>query len=452
MAASPAWSWSIQLATKFVHGAWIAVTAIIIFFVLMRGVRRHYDRVSVELVPSEDEDMLPSRNHAIVLVSKIHKPTLRALAYARATRPSTLVALTVQVDEDETEGAAGGMGAPRDPRTPGLARLALPRDHPADPRRTCATCTGDSPRDVVTVFLPEYVVGHWWEHLLHNQSALRLKTRLLFTPGVMVTSVPWQLSLLGPGERDPCRGAAAAPGRRPLGFDSPEPRTPTRTLRLVPAVGDTLELEVGPVAHGGFCVARHDGQAVFVRHSPAGRAGAGHRHRGPAALPAGRRGRGADAVGAPRRGAVPVRAPRRLRRLRLAARRAGAPARAQGRGRRGAAVPPRRARPRRHGARRCRVGADGLGWRTRVGYAVRRDGTVGLHKARSHAIQPIDRCLIAHPAVTELGVERRQWPYVRAVEAVASVTTPDRLVAATPVSRRQPLRPIDPRRAGRLRP
>src|SRR5205823_10096882 len=51
----------------------------------------------------------------------------------------------------------------------------------------------DNPRDVVTVFIPEYVVGHWWEHLLHNQSALRLKTRLLFTPGVMVTSVAWQL-------------------------------------------------------------------------------------------------------------------------------------------------------------------------------------------------------------------------------------------------------------------
>ena len=52
----------------------------------------------------------------------------------------------------------------------------------------------DSPRDVVTVFIPEYVVGRWWEHLLHNQSALRLKGRLLFEPGVMVTSVPWQLS------------------------------------------------------------------------------------------------------------------------------------------------------------------------------------------------------------------------------------------------------------------
>jgi len=52
----------------------------------------------------------------------------------------------------------------------------------------------ESPRTVVTVFIPEYVVGHWWEQVLHNQSALRLKGRLLFMPNVMVTSVPWQLS------------------------------------------------------------------------------------------------------------------------------------------------------------------------------------------------------------------------------------------------------------------
>jgi hypothetical protein len=61
-----------------------------------------------------------------------------------------------------------------------------------------------SPRDVVCVFIPEYVVGRWWEHLLHNQSAFRLKARLLFRPGVMVTSVPWQLG-----------SAEAALARRP---------------------------------------------------------------------------------------------------------------------------------------------------------------------------------------------------------------------------------------------
>jgi hypothetical protein len=50
-----------------------------------------------------------------------------------------------------------------------------------------------SPRDVVCVFLPEYVVGRWWQQFLHNQTALRLKARLLYQPGVMVTNVPWQL-------------------------------------------------------------------------------------------------------------------------------------------------------------------------------------------------------------------------------------------------------------------
>jgi hypothetical protein len=50
-----------------------------------------------------------------------------------------------------------------------------------------------NPRMVVAVYIPEYVVGRWWEQLLHNQTALRLKGRLLFTPGVMVTSVPYQL-------------------------------------------------------------------------------------------------------------------------------------------------------------------------------------------------------------------------------------------------------------------
>jgi hypothetical protein len=71
-----------------------------------------------------------------------------------------------------------------------------------------------SPRDVVTVFIPEYVVGHWWEQLLHNQSALRLKGRLLFQPGVMVTSVAWQLQ-----SSDRLKGRVEPPGpgssRRP---------------------------------------------------------------------------------------------------------------------------------------------------------------------------------------------------------------------------------------------
>ncbi|MGH3437456.1 MAG: DNA-binding protein, partial [Sciscionella sp.] len=80
----------------------------------------------------------------------------------------------------------------------------------------------DNPRDVVTVFLPEYVVGHWWEQLLHNQSALRLKGRLLFQPGVMVTSVPWQLaSSRRAFERAKRRTLASAPGSVRRGLNAP---------------------------------------------------------------------------------------------------------------------------------------------------------------------------------------------------------------------------------------
>jgi hypothetical protein len=59
-----------------------------------------------------------------------------------------------------------------------------------------------NPRDVVTVYLPEYILGRWWEQVLHNHSALRLKARLLFTPGVMVVSVPWQLASSEGAERE----------------------------------------------------------------------------------------------------------------------------------------------------------------------------------------------------------------------------------------------------------
>jgi amino acid transporter len=77
----------IVLITKFTRGAWIAIAAMAVFYLLMEGIRRHYDRVSTELVAGDGDGVLPSRNHAIVLVSTLHKPTLRAVAYARATRP-----------------------------------------------------------------------------------------------------------------------------------------------------------------------------------------------------------------------------------------------------------------------------------------------------------------------------------------------------------------------------
>ncbi|MGW0433153.1 APC family permease [Micromonospora sp. NPDC003197] len=183
----------IVLVTKFLLGAWIAIVAMAVIFLLMLGIRRHYDTVAAELAPADGRPVLPARNHAIVLVSKVHQPTLRALAYAQATRPDSLTAVTVNVDESETralqkEWERRGIPVP-------LTVVDSPYREITRPiLNFVARTRRDAPRDVVTVFVPEYVVGRWWENLLHNQSALRLKTRLLFEPGVMVTSVPWQLA------------------------------------------------------------------------------------------------------------------------------------------------------------------------------------------------------------------------------------------------------------------
>jgi hypothetical protein len=185
----------IVLVTKFTHGAWITLVAMAVLFVLMQAIRKHYRRVSEELalVDPAEARALPSRVHAIVLVSKIHKPTMRALAYARVSRPSVLEAITVGVDPDETEELMRQWEELDLPVT--LRVLDSPyREITRPVLKYVRSVRRESPRDLVVVYLPEYVVGHWWEQLLHNQSALRLKSRLLFTPGVVVASVPWQLS------------------------------------------------------------------------------------------------------------------------------------------------------------------------------------------------------------------------------------------------------------------
>ncbi|GGO91122.1 amino acid transporter [Nocardioides phosphati] len=182
----------IVLITKFLAGAWITIIAMILFFLLMKGIRSHYDRVADELKADDQDKVMPTRVHAIVLVSKLHKPTLRALAFAKATRPNTLEAVFVDIDEDVTrrlleEWDHRGLDVPLKVLHSPYREITRPIvDYAVEVRK-------QYPRGVVAVYIPEYVVGRWWEQLLHNQTALRLKGRLLFTPGVMVTSVPFQL-------------------------------------------------------------------------------------------------------------------------------------------------------------------------------------------------------------------------------------------------------------------
>src|SRR5246127_159859 len=174
----------VVLVTQFQAGAKYAIAAMALLFLIMKLIRKHYDTVNRELeeqAAAQHHVVLPSRNHALVLVSKLHLPTLRALAYARATRPDVLEALTVSVDEAETRELL---------RRWEESDISVPLKVIASPYREITRpildyvkrVSKDSPRTVVTVFIPEYVVGHWWEQVLHNQSALRLKGRLLFMP------------------------------------------------------------------------------------------------------------------------------------------------------------------------------------------------------------------------------------------------------------------------------
>ncbi len=211
----------VVLITKFTAGAWIAILAMVVLFVVMKLIHRHYSSVQRELDEADDGDeVLPSRTHSIVLVSTMHLPTRRALRYARATRPDVLEAVTVNVDDRDTRTLVAEWEA---------SDIVIPLKVVASPYREVTRpiigyvrrLRRESPRDVITVFIPEYVVGHWWEQILHNQSALRLKTRLLFEPGVMVTSVPWQLSSSqSRAERGETRYVAPGDVRR--GFTSSE--------------------------------------------------------------------------------------------------------------------------------------------------------------------------------------------------------------------------------------
>ena len=189
----------IVLLTKFTRGAWITLTIMALLYLVMNRIRRHYRRVSDELAISDlhDARVLPAHVHAIVLASRLHRPTLRALTYAQSTNPTSIEAVTVDT---------GDGGADRLLDAWDEAELPVPLTVLDSPFRDITrpivsyvrSVRRESPRDLVVVFLPEYLVRHWWEQILHNQTALRLKTALLFTPGVVMASVPWQLGF--PGE------------------------------------------------------------------------------------------------------------------------------------------------------------------------------------------------------------------------------------------------------------
>lgn len=179
---------------NFANGAWIAIVLIVMVVVLMHAIRKHYAAVRIDIALDKDTKAptLPSATHGIVLVAQLHRPALHALSYAKAARHSTLRAVTVKVDRGaalalQKRWATMDVGAP-------LVVLDSPyRDLVGPMLEYVKSLHRASPREAVFVYVPEYIVGRWWEQLLHNRNTARLRAQLLNVPNVVVSAVPWML-------------------------------------------------------------------------------------------------------------------------------------------------------------------------------------------------------------------------------------------------------------------
>ncbi|MFO7591901.1 MAG: APC family permease [Acidimicrobiia bacterium] len=182
----------IVAVTKFTSGAWVPAVVIPLIVFFFKFVKRHYDSVSAELSVAPGWRP-PSMNHTvIVLVGRVHRGVLQALAYAKSMNPTRLVALSVVSEPGEQERieeswSEFGIDVPLEILDSPYRELSKPVVEYVDELEERFA------NDVVTIIIPEFVVRHWWEHLLHNQSAFLLKGRLLFRRDVVVVSVPYHL-------------------------------------------------------------------------------------------------------------------------------------------------------------------------------------------------------------------------------------------------------------------
>ncbi|MFN0089244.1 MAG: APC family permease [Acidimicrobiales bacterium] len=182
----------IVAVSKFRYGAWLPAVVIPLIVLLFKGIKRHYTRTAAALAVPEGF-RAPGINHTvIVLVGGVHQGVLRALAYAQSLNPKHLTAVTVASSEEEQERmleqwAKHELEVPLEivhSKYRDLTRPILSYIDSLDQRWD---------NDTITVVIPEFVVKRWWEHLLHNQSALVLKGRLLFRKETVVVSVPYHL-------------------------------------------------------------------------------------------------------------------------------------------------------------------------------------------------------------------------------------------------------------------
>lgn len=186
--------WIVVSVFNFASGAWIALVLIVSLVILMRAISKHYAhmRADVALTPDDRSDALPSATHGIVLVAQLHRPAMRAMAFAKAARHTRLEAVTVAIEPRDAERLQREWGR-RELGMPLIVLESRYRDLGGPVIEYVRSLHRASPRDMVVVYVPEYVVGRWWERLLHNKSSERLREQLLDVPNVVVSAVPWHL-------------------------------------------------------------------------------------------------------------------------------------------------------------------------------------------------------------------------------------------------------------------
>ncbi|TQM57651.1 APC family permease [Klugiella xanthotipulae] len=178
--------------TKFTHGAWIVFAIMPLLVLVMIGINRYYRDVNHEIALDGVTHFGARGDHAIVLVGSLQKPTLKALEYAIAAKHESLEAVHVSVDQESTRHLQQqwidlDMHQKLRIISSPYRDIAIPLTEYIVARRK------KHGAEVVTVYLPQYIVGHWWERLLHNHRATRVRQKLMLTHGVTVALVPWRL-------------------------------------------------------------------------------------------------------------------------------------------------------------------------------------------------------------------------------------------------------------------
>ena len=185
---------AIVLVTKFAHGAWITLLMIAAVLAFQLTINHHYTTVRRQLRVDDwgAKRTLPTRVRAIVLISSLSRPAMRAVAVARASNPTSLELVSVVEGEEQGETIRRQWHESELPVP--LTLLSAPyRDIHSVILQYVRSRRQANPSEMLVVYMPQFLVSHFWENFVHNQSALRLRRSLLNVPGVVITMVPWKL-------------------------------------------------------------------------------------------------------------------------------------------------------------------------------------------------------------------------------------------------------------------